>query len=170
MSKQIHIPINKTRLKLTGLVYAVIALIVFLGFFLMAEKSSDTVSLVLKITGGIIAVVLLLTGASALKLLNDKSAGVWIDPNGITDKSSSISIGFLPWKTISSIEARNKDKMILLHVKKNEDILKSASNKAIRQLLERNIAIYKTPVILETKYLKCNFADLENALKQFYKG
>ncbi|MBL7900140.1 MAG: hypothetical protein JNJ99_16515 [Crocinitomicaceae bacterium] len=170
MSKQIHIPINKFRLKLTGLVYAIIALAVFLGFFLMAEKSSETISLVLKITGGVIAVVLLFTGASALKLLNDKSAGIWIDANGITDKSSSISVGLINWKIISSLESNKKEKMMLIHVKKNDDILKSASNKAIRQLLERNIAIYKTPVILEIKYLKCSFEDLENALNQFYKG
>ncbi len=136
----------------------------------MAEKSTDTVSLVLKISGGVVAAVLLFTGASALKLLNDKSAGIWIDANGIADKSSSISVGLVAWKMISSIEPRSKEKMILVHVKKNEDILKSASNKAIRQLLERNIAIYKTPVILETKYLKCSFEDLENAIKQFYKG
>lgn len=170
MSKQIHIPINKTRLKLTGLVYAIIALVVFLGFFLIADKSSENVSLVLKITGGIIGAFLLFTGASALKLLNDKSAGMWIDANGITDKSSSISVGFVSWKTINSLESKKNERMILIHVKKNEEILKSASNKAIRQLLERNIAIYKTPVILETKYLKCSFEDLENALKQHYKG
>jgi len=166
MSKTIHIPINRARLKLTGVLYAILALVSIALFFLVGDYLGGNWTIALKIVGGLLGLLFVLTGSGALKLLGDKSAGLIIDHTGIHDKSSSIGVGFVSWKSIREIEPRVKEKLVLVHVKKNEDILDAASNKAIRQLLQKNVSIYKTPVILESKYLQCSFDELVSSLNR----
>ena len=164
-----YIPIHKTRLRLIGVLYAVVALIVFLGLFMMAEQLSGNWVITLKITGGIIAALLVLTGAGAVKLLNDKNAGLHLNSHGFNDHSTAIGVGQVSWKNVAALQPDEKGKHICVMLKNPQDVIKAAQNKAIRQLLERNLALYKTPVILESKYLACSFAELTEKLNHWYK-
>jgi hypothetical protein len=164
-----HIPIKKRRLRLIGVLYAVLALACFFGFFLWADRFSDNLALALKIAGGIIAALLLLTGAGALRLLNDKNAGLHLSGGGFDDHATSIGVGHVSWKNVSALESDAKEKLVRVMLKNPQDVIKSAQNKAIRQLLERNNQIYKTPVILESKYLACSFTELTAKLNHWYK-
>lgn len=167
--KTIHIGINRKRLKLIGFGYIVLALAVFVGFYFFSLQTENTWSLVLKITGGVIAVFLVITAASALQKLNDSNAGITINTDGINDKSTTISVGMISWKSIQSLEPIDHDKMILVFVKKPDDIIKNSKNRAIKQLLERNKTIFKTPVVIESTYLNCSFEELRTNLMEQYK-
>jgi hypothetical protein len=168
---EIHIPINRTRLIITGIFYGILTILILVGFFLLAEELRDGWKLALRITGGVLATLVILTGSGAIKLLQNKNAGLHITSHGIEDLSSAIGVGKVEWKNIIDIEIRRPEKIVLVLIKKSDDILKSASNKAIRQLLEKNISIYKTPIVLESKYLQCSFEEmgvkLEEAFKKF---
>lgn len=166
---EIHIPINRTRLIITGIFYGVLTILTLVGFFLLAEELSDGWKLALRITGGVLATLIILTGSGAIKLLQNKNAGLHITAQGIEDLSSAIGVGMVEWKNISDIEIRTAEKIILVLIKKSDDTLKSASNKAIRQLLEKNIAMYKTPVVLESKYLQCSFEEMGAKLEEGFK-
>ncbi len=166
---EIHIPINRARLIITGIFYGILTILILVGFFLLAEEMSDGWKLALRITGGILATLVVLTGSGAIKLLQNKNAGLHITTHGIEDLSSAIGVGKVEWKNISDIEIRSTEKVILVFTKKSDDILKSASNKAIRQLLEKNISMYKTPVVLESKYLQCSFEEMGAKLEEGFK-
>jgi hypothetical protein len=165
----IHIPINRRRLIITGIFYGILTVLILVGFFLMAEEMSDGWKLALRITGGVLATLVILTGSGAIKLLQNKNAGLHITSQGIEDISSAIGVGKLEWKNIQEIEIRTAEKIVLVLVKKSDDILKSTSNKAIRQLLEKNISMYKTPVVLESKYLQCSFEEMGAKLEEGFK-
>ncbi|MBI3133116.1 MAG: hypothetical protein HYZ14_00430 [Bacteroidetes bacterium] len=164
-----HIPIKKSRLRLTGILYAFLALVSLAGFFMLADQVSDNWALALKITGGVLAVLFVLTGAGALKSLNDKNAGLHINTQGFADHSTSIGVGQVSWKNVRSLEVDEKEKLIRVILKNPADVIKSAQNKAIRQLLERNNQIYKTPVILESKYLDCSFSELAEKMQNRFQ-
>jgi len=168
-SNSIHIGINRKRLKLVGIGYAIAALFIFCGFYYISTRFEGNWSNAMKIIGGIIAVFSGVTGLSAVKPLNDKNAGITIDENGILDQSTSISSGLISWKSISNLESNSKEKMILIKVKKPDDFTKNAKNRAIKQLLQRNLAIYKTPVVIESNYLNCSFDELQTTLETQFK-
>lgn len=167
---EIHIPVNRTRLKLIGFLYGVLTILVLIVFFLLGDYLGDGWKLGLRITGGVLATLLVLTGSGAVKLLQNKKAGFHITSAGIEDISTAIGVGQIDWKSIAGIEIRKDEKLILIFVKKPDEIIKSAGNKAIRQLLEKNLSIYKTPVVVESKYLQCTFEDFGNKLEDAWKN
>lgn len=166
---EITIPINRTRLKIAGLFYGLLTILILAGFFLLAETTEGGWKLGLRIAGAILATLVVLTGSGAVKLLQNKNAGLHITPQGIEDLTSAIGVGKVEWKNISDIQVRSDEKVVLVFVRRPDEILKSASNKAIRQLLEKNLSIYKTPVILESKYLQCSFEELGTKLEEGFK-
>jgi hypothetical protein len=104
---EIHIPINRTRLIVTGIFYGFLTILILVGFFLLAEEMSDGWKLALRITGGILATLVILTGSGAIKLLQNKNAGLHITTHGIEDLSSAIGVGKVEWKNISDVEIRS---------------------------------------------------------------
>ena len=164
-----HIAIKKSRLRFTGVLYAVLALGFFFGFFTWSNQLSDGWALTLKILGALLAIGFILTGAGALRLLNDKKAGLHINAQGFDDHSTAIGVGQVSWKNVTALEVSEREKLIRVMLKNPQDVIKSAQNKAIKQLLERNNQIYQTPVILESKYLDCTFAELAAKLNHWYK-
>lgn len=166
---EIHILINRSRLRLTAVFYGVLTLSILVAAFLLGDYLGNGWILGLRITGGIIAALVVLTGFGAVKLLQNKKAGLHITHAGIEDLSSAIGVGVVSWKNVSQVEIRKNEKVILVLIKKPDEIIKSASNKAIKQLLERNLLIYKTPVVLESKYLQCSFDELGTKLEEGWK-
>ena len=163
----VHIGIKRNRLRVVGVGYGLLAVSLFLGCYFVAQQLDGGWSLTVKITGGVIAILLAVTGASAISLLNKKDAGLAIDEKGITDHSTQISAGFIAWKAIQSIESDSAEKMILVLVKNPEAFIKNAKNRAVKQLYERNLQIYKTPVIIELTYLDTTFDILKAHLLEY---
>lgn len=161
--KENFFSINKKRLRIIGVVYALVALIVFMGGFILAENLNDGFAITVKIIASLVALFMIITGGSALQKLGDKKAGLTINKEGITENATTISLGFLAWKNISKIEINEKEKLILVLVKKPEEFINQGKNKAVKQLLRQNMALYKTPVIIEAKYLNCSFDELKEA-------
>lgn len=165
----VHIGIRRTRLKVVGFGYAVIALCLFLGCYFLAKNIEGGWSIAIKIIGGVIAILIAVTGASAMALLNKKEAGVILDQAGITDNSTQISAGLIEWKAVSGIETDETKKMILVFVKKPDVFIKNARNRAVKQLYERNMDLYKTPLIIESTYLDTGFDELKKSVLEYYK-
>lgn len=161
--KEQFFSVNKKRLRVIGIVYAAAALVIFMGGFLLAQNLSDGLSITLKIIAGLVALFMIITGGSALQKLGDKNAGLTLNKEGITDNATTISLGFIAWKNISKIEINEKEKLILVLVKKPAELISQAKNKAVKQLLKQNMTLYKTPVIIEAKYLSCSFEQLKEA-------
>lgn len=155
---EIHISMNRLRIKMAVLVYVLMAILAFgFTYYIATDFLNGGGQTALKLAGGCISLFILLTGLSAAKMLQKKRTGIHLMKGGIEDWSTSLSLGFIEWSEIRDIQFRPEEKMILVMVKKPQEILKRAGNRAIRQLLERNIKDYETPVVIETKYLDASF-------------
>jgi hypothetical protein len=164
-----HIGINRARIKIMGALYFALAFAFFLGFYFIGNSLDGGWAMALKITGGMIALFLLMTAASAMSVLNKKDAGIQFNANGIIDQSTQISAGLIEWKAVSAIETNASKKMILVFVKKPEVFIKNAKNRAVKQLYERNMQLYKTPLIIEAGYLDVSFDELKKLAEEYWK-
>jgi len=101
---------------------------------------------------------------AAYKIFDNKS-GLIIDKDGITDNSSGVSVGFIPWGDITHLDIKQvyRQKFILVFVNDAQKYINKQSffkNKAILG----NYKFYGTPVTITSNGLKCNFDDLYNLL------
>lgn len=168
MKQTEHIGIRRARLKWVGAFYMIAALGVVALFFALADQLPKW-EMMLKIVGGIAAALLVLTGASAIRPLSNKRAGLHLSAAGFEDISTSLSVGSVSWKNVISVEPDTKEKHLVVVVKNPKDVIKSASNRAIKQLLERNYELYKSPVLIEAKYLNIDFKQLVEMVNRYHQ-
>lgn len=164
-TKNIVIPINKVRLRLVGVIYALIAVAIAFGFYYLSENFSGTTKSVVQIAGVILAAIILLTASGAVKLLSNKNAGVTFLNDAIVDMSSSLSPGEIKWKSISEITVNNGEQKIIIRVKNPDYFIKNAKNKAVANLQQLNLKQYGSPIILEQRYLSFPFPKISEIFK-----
>ncbi|MBL4605596.1 MAG: hypothetical protein JKY02_08050 [Flavobacteriaceae bacterium] len=107
-----------------------------------------------------------------IKVFN-KKFGLTINENGVTDHSSVISFGFIPWSDIQNIEVRSRMfnlKSIKLILKNPEDYI----NKYKKRSLKRKRALedynrFDSPIQLHTTLLKINPSQLYNVLNHKFQ-
>jgi len=156
----IHIPINRKRIKRLFILCISVGSSCIIASIGYAENSTPII--ILRVSGVIVGLIFLLAAADLWKKQKDKNAGITINHDGITDRSSTISVGFIPWKDIKSIEYKLTDGVVLIKPTKNKDYLNRAKNKAVKKLFERNIELFATPILIESNYFDCDFNELRN--------
>ncbi len=88
-----------------------------------------------------------------------------INADGILDNSSGISVGLIPWKTITFIKTFEviNSKFILIGVTNAEEII-SRQGVFKKYWLRQSYKKYKTPISINPIMLKMKFEDLEKLL------
>ncbi|MBD3638860.1 MAG: hypothetical protein HUJ25_16020 [Crocinitomicaceae bacterium] len=170
MIEEVHIPLNRSKL----LVQIVVLSILGIGALVTAFGLSDQMPgspLILKGFGIVTCLFCLVAAGSIAKKRADKQAGVTINKEGILDTSSSISIGLIKWKDVTSVD---KDEsmaagLLIIHVKNQNEYLKKAKNSAIERLLKQNLRKFDTPVVIEAKYLDCSLEELIDTVIERYR-
>lgn len=92
--------------------------------------------------------------------------GVIINDKGLIDKTSLMSVGFIPWSEISNIRKvtiMSKD-FLLIDVKNPEKYIENSKNYIQRILMKWNYKSYRTPITLNEKMLECSFSELERII------
>lgn len=97
-----------------------------------------------------------------IRKLFDTKTGLIIDSNGITDNSSGLSVGYIPWSDIEQISVVeiHKQKLILLHVKNPQQYIDKQTSFLKRKSMELNNKMYQTPLSISTNGLKISFDKL----------
>lgn len=103
-----------------------------------------------------------------LKIL-DKKPGLVIDSFGITENSSSVSVGQISWSDIEYIRVLkfNKDRFIAIQVKNPEDYIARQTCRIKRYLMQSNWS--GTPLTIVAGSLKIKFDDLLEILNHELK-
>ena len=167
---EVFIGLNRRKLRTFTIIYGALALIGLLSFFWIAEHQIMLSPLFFQIAGVVWVIFFAIVAGTFLKRLNDPEAGIFLNATGITDRSSSIAVGQVSWKQVVTIERKSKSsKHLLIQVKGKEAILKSAKNGAVRRLMEQNVRLYNTPVVLDGGVLNCNFNELEKQVTIFFE-
>jgi hypothetical protein len=108
--------------------------------------------------------------AMLFKLLGNKP-GFIIDKSGITDNSTAVSVGFIPWSDITGISktALAGQEFIMIKLRNPLEYIERQHNSATRMALKANNSNYGTPINVSVNGLKCSFGELLLALNQRFE-
>jgi hypothetical protein len=121
---------------------------------------------------GVAAIVFFgLCGSIGLRKLFDKKPGLVLNSSGITDNSSGLSAGFIPWSEIedATILQVGAQKILIIMVENPEayvgrgNILQRAANKM-------NFKLYGTPILITSNTLKIGFPELLSLFHQYLQA
>ena len=166
--EQIEIPLSKTKMIMTFL-----GSLVFVGlglwFLINPPKSNHwlfgnpTVIFVAGLASviffGLIAVII-------FRKFSDKKPGLTISRQGITDNSSGVSAGLIPWTDIQEIKISQvmNQKFLMLIVRNPQDYLDKVTNLLKRNAMKMNYKMYGSPISISSNALQTNFDDLHKLL------
>jgi hypothetical protein len=164
---KIEIPLSKKKILL--LLFGVIAFVTLGVLFIITPdtfistffRNPQTIRL-----AGIAAVLFFgAAGIYGLLKLFDKTIGLTIDENGITDNTNASSVGLINWADIKEIKTEQvmSTKFLLIYISDPKKYLERV-NGFKRRLLKGNMKMYGTPLSITSNTLKYNFDDLENLI------
>lgn len=97
-----------------------------------------------------------------LKKIKDKKPGLIISDLGLTDNSTALSVGFIPWIDIDSIKELRvfSQKFINIIVKNPEDYINRQKSPLKRKVSQQNYKRFGSPIEISTNGLKINYDKL----------
>ncbi len=112
---------------------------------------------------GFIAVIFFGAGSiyGFVKLF-DKTMGLIVDENGLTDNSNASSVGLIKWSDIIEIQTEQvmSTRFLLIFVENPNKYLESVHGYKLK-LMQGNMKMYGTPLSITSNTLKYNFDDLK---------
>jgi hypothetical protein len=98
--------------------------------------------------------------------LTDNRPGLIIDDLGLSDNSSGIACGQIPWTDILNISVIDiqRQKIIMLEVNNPQDYIGRQTNGFKRKLMKINLNKFGSPISISSNALKISFADLHKLL------
>lgn len=166
--EQIEIPLSKKKLIL--MLIGSIAFIMIGLWFLIAPPTisnpffgNPTLIFIL----GIVSIIFFgLTAVIIFRKFLDRNPGLIISNQGITDNSSGVSAGLIPWTDIQEIKISQvmNQKFLMFIVRNPQDYLDKVTNPLKRNAMKMNYKTYGSPICISSNTLKTNFDDLYKLL------
>jgi hypothetical protein len=105
-------------------------------------------------------------GVYVFRKLFDKTIGLTIDENGITDNTNATSVGLIDWTDIMEIKTEQvmSTKFLLIYISDPDKYLNRV-NGFKRKLMQGNMKMYGTPLSITSNTLRYNFNDLQRLVK-----
>lgn len=167
MNEQIKIPFRKKKM----IPYVVGALVfVLFGVLMIAAAVPGSGSLLTRVvfflTGlasvlffGLVAVVM-------LAKLARTNAGLILDEEGLTDHSSGLPAGFIPWNDIRkiSVTTTGNQRFLVIHVKKPEKYLDREPNLLKRTAMRMNYKLSGSPIHIQVSFLDMDLYTLQELI------
>lgn len=173
----VEIPLSKSKLILT---FAGAVLFVALGIWFLLKPDTFVNPIlhsrvIVLIVGAASIVFFGLCAVIVFRKLFDNRLGFTIDNQGITDNSSGVSAGLIPWAEITDISTAqvHNQRFILVVVTNPEKYIEAQPGSFKRRMMKINYRIYHTPICISPNGLQCNFDELYQIILQNfhrYKG
>ncbi len=166
---KIEIPLSKTKTTLT-----LIGAIVFVALGVIFILTPNTFNppfigntMVIGIIGAVAVVFFGIISIYNFKKMFDKTMGLIIDENGITDNTHASSVGLIEWTDITEIKAKQiiSSKFLLIYTSNPSKYLDRV-NKIQRRLMIGNMKMVGTPFSITPNTLKFDCKSLEKLLKE----
>lgn len=164
----IIIQLGKTKMFLSLLIaFGFVGIGVWLAFF---EKtpSFNTNPFLIGVLGWITIIFFGIASIIILRKSLLPSQGLYIDSKGILDSSSGISAGFIPWKSIASIEEIMvvNQKFIAIHLHDPEAFIASQTSNFTRKAMNVNHKRFGSAVSISANNLKIEHKELLQLLQK----
>lgn len=172
-NEQIEIPLSKKKMILS-LLGSIVFVILGLWLLINPPKIDDPIignPTVIFIAGLASVIFFGLIAVIAIRKLSDKKAGLIINKQGITDNSSGVSAGLIPWSDIQEIKVSQvlNQKFLMFIVRNPQEYLDKVSNPLKRKAMEINYKSYGSPISISANSLQTNFDNLYSLLREKMK-
>lgn len=126
----------------------------------------------------VLCIVFSLTGIVVFtkKLLSNDKVALIIDERGITEKSTGVSLGLVPWEDITEIGISrlqaglfNKAYFISVYVKNPDEYIGKGKNAMVRQALNWNMKNYGSPINIMPQPLGMKHDELERIIREAFE-
>lgn len=165
---KIEIPLSKTKILL--LLIGAIAFVILGTLFLITPDTFISPIFrnpqAIRIAGIVAVLFFGAVGLYGFRKFFDKTIGLTIDENGITDNTNATSVGLIDWNDI--VEIRTEQVMstkFLMIFTSNPDKYMERVNGFKRKLMQGNIKMYGTPLSITSNTLRYDFDDLQRLIK-----
>lgn len=113
---------------------------------------------------GIIGIALF--GGIAIAIFSrlfNRKPGLMINDQGISDNTSSLSVGLIAWQDILTLQTVviSSTKLLMIVVRNPEDYLNKSTSKLKTRLMRSNLKMYGSPIAISATNLQCNYDELE---------
>lgn len=172
-NEQIEIQLSKTKMTLTFF-----GSLIFVGlgiwFLVNPPKSNHWLfgnPTVILIAGIAYVIFFGLMAVTIFRKFSDKKPGLIINNEGITDNSSGVSAGLIPWTDIEEITiSQVMDQKFLMFIVRNPEFyLEKVTNPLKRNAMKMNYKTYGSPISISANALQTNFDDLHKLLEDKLK-
>lgn len=166
--EQIEIPLSKTKMMLTFF-----GSLIFVGLGLWFLKNPPTSNhwlfgnpTIIFIAGIASIIFFGIVAVFIFRKFSDKKPGLIINEQGITDNSSGVSAGLIPWTDIQEITISQvmNQKFLIFSVINPEFYLDQITNPLKRNAMKMNYKTYGSPISISANALQTNFDDLHKLL------
>ena len=164
--------ISLSKSKLTrGLVASII--FVLMGFWLLTYEPTESNPIFnypfVKYVAAIASILFFGFGTFYFsRKLTDKKPGIVIDDEGITDNSSAVAVGLIPWSDIKQLAKAKvmKQEFIIIVVNNPEYYLSQQTSFLKKKGMKYNYNNYGSPLAISANGLKCNLKELTIILER----
>jgi hypothetical protein len=107
-------------------------------------------------------------GLSDLKKLVKNEPALIISAEGITDNSSGVSAGFIPWSDIIAVKEQvvANQRFLNLIVKNPQEYIEKQTSSFKRKIMQKNQDIFGTSIGISTNALKISYKELKEILEK----
>lgn len=166
----ISIPLSKTKILI---LFAGAILFVAGGCWLLIRTSTANAHFSsVPIIAGMAAILFFgLCAVYAARKFFSKKPGLLLDDLGITDNSSGISAGFIPWSDIQEINMLivRQQKFIMIFVKTPEEYIDKQHSFIKRKMMLMNYKMYGSPLAVSANGLATSFGELFNLVRHQFE-
>ncbi len=166
----IEIPISK--LKVTIMLFGCLLFVIAgVSFVISPEKYTSIIvrSNKMIFLAGCLGIVFFgVVGYSMFKRVIDNTPGLVISGDGVTDNSSGVPAGFVPWSDIVAVKEAvvANQRFINLVVKNPHEYIHRQKSAFKRKIMQKNYDVFGTAIGISTNSLKINYRDLKRILEK----
>ena len=116
---------------------------------------------------GVLAIIFgALIGYFSIRKFFDQRPGLIISAEGITDNSSAVSAGFIPWNDIVEIRemTMNNKHFMTIVVQNPQTYIERQQNAFKRKMMQMNHSTYSAVINISANTLQCSFKELKAQL------
>jgi hypothetical protein len=158
--------------------FTVLSLVFVIGGYFMFGKESNRYSKEVLYAASVVCIVFGLIGSGVFikRLLSKDKTALLIDSKGVTDKSTSVSPGLVPWSDITDIRLTtmqtgrfSKTHFITIIVKNPDEYIAKGRNVAARYAMQWNTDRYGSPINIAPSTLGMKPEELKKIIKDAFE-
>jgi len=163
--------------KLIGIVAAIVPLVIGIGTIFQSppEKLAALFPGSQYVMIGVACLGVVFVGVVGVVIFNklrDTRPGLVVSDEGITDNSSGVSGGFIPWSDVLEIKPYSLfgGHSLRIIVKNPEEYIQRQSGAFKRWLMWRNYKSFGAAIAISSGSIRCSFEELEDLMNRRFKA